>query len=112
MNHAIEDAGAALEAYRFDDYAAACYRFTWDTFCDWFVEFAKPVLMEGDSAAAHEVRGTAAYVLGSILRLLHPAMPFVTEELWDRFGYGEPYSLIRAAWPEAGRSAGCGGGAR
>jgi valyl-tRNA synthetase len=101
MNHAIEDASAALEAYRFDDYAAACYRFTWDTFCDWFVEFAKPVLMEGDSVAAHEVRGTAAYVLSSILRLLHPAMPFVTEELWDRFGYGEPYSLIRAAWPEA-----------
>ncbi|HME24733.1 MAG TPA: valine--tRNA ligase [Acetobacteraceae bacterium] len=94
MNRAIEDAGAALEAYRFDEYAAACYRFTWDTFCDWFVEFAKPALAES------EVRQTAAYVLGTILRLLHPAMPFVTEELWDRFGYGEPCSLIRTAWPE------------
>jgi valyl-tRNA synthetase len=45
------------------------------------------------------VRGTAAYVLGVILRLLHPSMPFVTEELWDRFGYGAQYSLIRAPWP-------------
>jgi valyl-tRNA synthetase len=100
MNRAIEAAGAALEEYRFDEYAAACYRFTWDTFCDWFVEFAKPVLAESDSPAAHEVRQTAAHVLGTILRLLHPAMPFVTEELWDRFGYGEACSLIRAAWPE------------
>ena len=94
LNRAIEEASAALEAYRFDDYAAACYRFTWDTFCDWFIEFAKPVLAET------EVKQTAAYVLGTILRLLHPAMPFVTEELWDRFGYGEPCSLIRAPWPE------------
>ena len=93
-NRAIEEASAALEAYRFDEYAAACYRFTWDTFCDWFVEFAKPALAET------EVRQTAAYVLGTLLRLLHPAMPFVTEELWDRFGYGEPSSLIRTPWPE------------
>jgi valyl-tRNA synthetase len=100
MNRAIDAAGAALEEYRFDEYAAACYRFTWDTFCDWFVEFAKPVLAEGDSPAAYEVRQTAAHVLGTILRLLHPAMPFVTEELWDRFGYGEAYSLVRESWPE------------
>jgi valyl-tRNA synthetase len=94
MNRAIEEASAALDAYRFDEYAGACYRFTWDTFCDWFVEFAKPALAE------EEVRQTAAYVLGTLLRLLHPSMPFVTEELWDRFGYGEPCSLIRADWPE------------
>ncbi len=94
LNRAIEEASAALEAYRFDEYAAACYRFTWDTFCDWFVEFAKPVL------AGTEVRQTTAYVLGTVLRLLHPAIPFVTEELWDRFGYGGPCSLIRTPWPE------------
>ena len=93
-NRAIAEASAALEAYRFDEYAAACYRFTWDTFCDWFVEFAKPALAET------EVRQTAAYVLGTLLRLLHPVMPFVTEELWDRFGYGEPSSSIRTPWPE------------
>ncbi len=99
-NSAIAEANEALEAYRFDEYAEACYRFTWNNFCDWFVEFAKPVLADTASPAAREVRGTAAYVLGIILRLLHPAMPFVTEELWDRFGYGEAFSLMRSSWPE------------
>jgi valyl-tRNA synthetase len=100
-NTTIAEATAALEAYRFDEYAAALYRFTWNTYCDWFLEFAKPALAPGAPAdAAAEVRATAAHVLGLVLRLLHPAMPFVTEELWDRFGYGEPCSLIRAAWPE------------
>jgi valyl-tRNA synthetase len=98
-NQAIVAATDALQVYRFDEYAAALYRFTWNTFCDWYLEFAKPALAEGDTPAAAEVRATAAHVLGLILRLLHPAMPFVTEELWDRFGYGEPYSLIRTAWP-------------
>jgi valyl-tRNA synthetase len=97
-NAAIAEATAALEAYRFDEYAASLYRFTWNTYCDWFLEFAKPALA-GDTAV--EVRAAAAHVLGVILRLLHPAMPFVTEELWDRFGYGAPCSLIRAPWPEA-----------
>jgi len=98
-NTAVAEATAALEAYRFDDYAAAGYRFTWHTFCDWFLEFAKPVLLEGAEPAAGEVRATAAYVLGTILRLLHPVIPFVTEALWDHFGYGPDCSLIRADWP-------------
>jgi valyl-tRNA synthetase len=101
MNAALREATDALEAYRFDEYAAAGYRFVWNTFCDWFLEFAKPLLAEGASASdAAEVRGVGAYVLGRILRLLHPAVPFVTEELWDRFGYGEPCSLIGTDWPE------------
>jgi valyl-tRNA synthetase len=99
-NTAVTEATAALEAYRLNDYAAAGYRFTWNVFCDWFLEFAKPALAEGDTADAAEVRAAAAHVLGVILRLLHPVMPFVTEALWDDFGYGEPCSLIRAAWPE------------
>ena len=99
-NTAIADATAALEAYRFDEYAAAGYRFVWNTYCDWFLELAKPILAEGgDPIAAKEVRATAAYTLGIILRLLHPAIPFVTEELWDRFGYGAYFSLIRESWP-------------
>jgi valyl-tRNA synthetase len=97
---AIAEATAALEAYRFNDYAAAGYRFTWNLFCDWFLEFAKPAMASSDTDEAREVKRTAAYVLGQILRLLHPAMPFVTEELWDRFGYGPEGSLIRAPWPE------------
>ncbi len=98
-NVAIGEATAALESYRIDEYAAALYRFTWNTYCDWFLEFAKPALAESNTPEAREVRATAAHVLGSILRLLHPAVPFVTEELWDRFGYGAPFSLIRAPWP-------------
>jgi valyl-tRNA synthetase len=97
---AIAEATTALEAYRFDDYAAALYRFTWNGFCDWFLEFAKPALAAGDTAEAREVKRTAAHVLGLILRLMHPVMPYVTEELWDRFGYGARCGLIRAAWPE------------
>jgi len=100
-NAATGEATEALKAFRFDEYAGACYRFTWNVFCDWFVELAKPVLMGPDGPEKQEVRATAAYVLGVILRLLHPAAPFVTEALWDAFGYGEALSLVRAPWPEA-----------
>ncbi len=101
-NAAVREATDALEAYRLDEYATAGYRFVWNNFCDWFLELAKPLLAEGaDPAAAAEIRAVGGHVLGVVLKLLHPAIPFVTEELWDRFGYGEPNSLIRAAWPEA-----------
>ncbi len=100
-NAAAAEAGAALEAFRFDEYAAACYRFTWNVFCDWFVELSKPVLSGEDGPARQELCATAAHVLGMVLRLLHPAAPFVTEVLWDEFGYGPKLSLIQAAWPEA-----------
>jgi valyl-tRNA synthetase len=98
-NQAVADATAALEAYRLDDYAAACYRFTWNSFCDWFLEFAKPILLQGETPDAAEIRAVAAHVLGTILRLLHPAMPFVTEVLWAEFGFGAEGTLIRAPWP-------------
>ncbi len=100
-NAALAEANAALEAFRFDEYAGACYRFTWNTFCDWFLEFAKPVLNGPDGAEKDEVKGAAQHVLGSILRMLHPVMPFLTEELWHRMGYGPEGSLIREAWPAA-----------
>ena len=100
---AVAEAGAALEAYRFDEYAAAAYRFTWNRFCDWFLEFAKPVFNAGETAEAVELRAATAHVLGMVLRLLHPVMPFVTETLWAEFGFGAEGSLIVAPWPEAGR---------
>jgi valyl-tRNA synthetase len=101
-NTAAKEAAEAMDAYRFDEYAQAGYRFVWNTFCDWFLEFAKPAFAEGaDPAAAAEVRATAAHVLGTILRILHPAMPFVTEELWHRFGYGAEWTLIKETWPSA-----------
>ncbi len=98
---AIGEATAALEAYRFDEYAAACYRFTWNVLCDWFVELAKPVLLGPDGPPKDELRATAAHVLGIILRLLHPATPFVTEALWGGLGYGPALSLIGTPWPQA-----------
>jgi valyl-tRNA synthetase len=97
-NIAAAEATAALEAFRFDEYAAASQRFTWNVFCDWFLEFAKPVFLAGGPEAV-ELRATTAHVLGIVLRLLHPAMPFVTEAVWDEFGYGARGSLIRAEWP-------------
>jgi valyl-tRNA synthetase len=100
-NRATADCTAALEAYRFDEYAAAAYRFAWGSYCDWFIEFAKPVLNGPDGAEKTEVRGAAQHVFGTILKLLHPAMPFVTEELWHLFGYGPEGSLIRTPWPGA-----------
>ena len=98
-NTAIAEATTALEAYRFNDYASAVYRCTWNNFCDWFLEFAKPVLNGPDGADKDEVRATAAHTLGVLLRLMHPAMPYVTEYLWDEMGFGAPCSLIRTAWP-------------
>ncbi|WP_137176899.1 valine--tRNA ligase [Roseomonas sp. AR75] len=100
-NRAVAECTAALEAYRFDEYAAAAYRFTWGSYCDWFIEFAKPLLYGPDSAEKAEVKGAAQHVFGTILKLLHPAMPFVTEDLWHQFGYGGEGSLIRTAWPDA-----------
>ena len=99
LGTAVAEATVALEAFRFDDYAGACYRFTWNTYCDWFLEFAKPVLTGPDGAEKDEVRATAAHVLGTVLRLLHPAMPYVTEHVWDAMGFGVPCSLIRTPWP-------------
>ena len=101
-------ATAALDAFRFDDYAATLYRFTWNRYCDWFLEFAKPVFGAGDTAEAAELRAAAAHVLGVVLRLLHPAMPFVTEVLWAEFGFGPEGSLIAAPWPADRRLDGAG----
>ncbi len=93
-NTATVEATDALEAYRFDEYAASVYRFAWNVFCDWFLEFAKPSF-----AADPELRAATAHVLNVLLRLLQPVMPFVTATLWDAFGFGEATALIRAPWP-------------
>ena len=90
---------AALDAYRFDAAAGAVYHFTWDVFCDWYLEFSKPVLAGPDGPAKEETRATAAWVLDTILGLLHPFMPFVTEELWGRLDEGRAGTLITAPWP-------------
>ncbi|MDT8871276.1 class I tRNA ligase family protein [Komagataeibacter rhaeticus] len=63
LAQAVEDATKALESFRFDEYAATCYRFVWNCFCDWFLEFAKPVFGAGETAEAVETRAVAAHVL-------------------------------------------------
>ncbi|PZQ28181.1 MAG: valine--tRNA ligase, partial [Stenotrophomonas acidaminiphila] len=78
------EAGTQFAAYRFDLLSQALYEFAWNEFCDWFVELAKPALNGGDAAAADSTRHTLLYVLESLLRLLHPLTPFVTEELWQQ----------------------------
>ena len=72
---------AAIEAYKFNEAAAAIYRFVWNIFCDWYLELAKPVLTGADGAAKNETRATTAWVLDEIVKLLHPFMPFITEEI-------------------------------
>jgi valyl-tRNA synthetase len=99
---AVTDVTAAIEAYRFNDAANAAYRFTWNVFCDWYLELAKPVFAGGDDSAAAETRACIAHVLDGICALLHPFMPFLTEELWAVKGAeGPPRTslLALAPWP-------------
>ena len=91
----------ALETFRFNDAANALYAFVWGTVCDWYVEFSKPLLMDGDAETRAETQATMAWVIDQCLILLHPIMPFVTEELWSTLGKREKM-LIHADWPAYG----------
>ena len=91
-----------LEAYRFNDAAGAIYKFTWNVFCDWHLELAKPVFQGDDEAAKKETRAATAFALGSILKLLQPFMPFVSEELWQKLGFDG--ALITTAWPRTDKA--------
>ncbi len=102
---AVAETSAAIESYRFNDAANAAYRFVWNLFCDWCLELAKPVLQSGeDGPARAETRATIAHVLDCVYALLHPFMPFVTEELWAIKGEaGPPRASVLALgpWPSA-----------
>jgi valyl-tRNA synthetase len=102
MAKAVAETGAAIEAFRFNDAANAAYRFVWNIFCDWHLELAKPVLQGADGAAKTEAQATVAYVLDAIIGLLHPFMPFLTEELWAVAGSAGPARaglLALGPWP-------------
>ncbi len=102
---AAETAGA-IESYRFNDAATSVYRFVWSVFCDWHLELAKPLLQgAGDDAIKAETRATVAHVLDTIYALLHPFMPFLTEELWAIKGEAGPTRtgpLALGPWPTEG----------
>jgi valyl-tRNA synthetase len=108
-----EAVAASLDTYRFDEAASRLYQFVWGSFCDWYLEFTKPILApsqsspargggqgggEGEAAARDETRATTAWVLAQIVRLLHPIMPFITEEVSEALAGDE--ALMLSPWPQ------------
>jgi valyl-tRNA synthetase len=94
----------AIEAFRFNEAASAVYHFIWHVYCDWYLELIKPILADADASAAAETRAMAAFVLDQALLLLHPFMPFVTEELWAKLANeteNRASLLMLALWPKA-----------
>jgi valyl-tRNA synthetase len=103
LGRAARETTAAIEAYKFNEAAGALYQFTWSVFCDWYLELSKPVLMGEDGPAKAETRATCAYVLRQLIHLLHPFMPFITEELWEQLfdGKSQGFLMLRD-WPQDG----------
>jgi valyl-tRNA synthetase len=95
---ATREVTEAIEAYRFNDAANAMYRFVWNVYCDWYLELAKPVLLGEEGAAKSETRAMVAWARDEILKLLHPFMPFITEELWAVTATRESL-LVLETWP-------------
>ena len=111
LGHTLREVDQAFADYRFDYAASALYEFTWYEFCDWYLELAKPILQSEQSseAARRAVRRTLVQVLEALLRALHPLMPFITEEIWQRVAplagttTTRGGTLMTASWPEATR---------
>ncbi len=93
-----EEVDAALESFRFNDAASALYAFVWGKVCDWYLEFSKPLFASEDAAVVAETKATMRWVIDQCLILLHPIMPFITEELWGELGDREKM-LVHAEWP-------------
>ena len=90
----------ALDRFDFHEYTHTLYEFVWSEFCDWYLESAKAVFNAGDEAAKAAVRRVFDHILSQVLRLLHPVMPFITEELWGQIGFGAAGEfLVNTAWP-------------
>ncbi|MBX6427072.1 MAG: valine--tRNA ligase [Variibacter sp.] len=100
---AAREITAALEAFKFNEAAGAVYRFVWNIYCDWYLELVKPVLAGPDGAAKDETRAMVAWARDEILKLMHPFMPFITEELWAVTAEEGPKRdtlLVLASWPQ------------
>ena len=103
----IAEARAAIDAYRFNDYANTLYQFTWHEFCDWYIEMSKLALNNADPAVAERSRKLLRGILDDILLLLHPVMPFVTEEIWQSLGSQresimvQRYPVSEESWSDA-----------
>ena len=90
----------AIGAYKFNEAAGALYQFVWGTYCDWYLEFIKPALQGDNGFEKTEARATAAWALGQILHLMHPFMPFLTEEIWSLVAGANSEMLITGRWPD------------
>jgi len=99
LNGAINEVSAALDEYKFNDAAGAIYDFWWHEFCDWYLELTKPRIYSDNAASSDTARQVLYHVLKTSLRLLHPFMPYITEEIWDRVKTGAEGRLILAEWP-------------
>ena len=107
LNTAIAEVSTALEEYRFSDATATLYRFFWSEYCDWYVEASKAVLQGSDEKRKANTLAVIDFVLGHTLRLFHPFMPFITEELWHGMGFNADLpenqggkSIMFAIWPK------------
>jgi valyl-tRNA synthetase len=95
----VAEVNESLDGYEFAPAAQALFRFFWSELCDWGLEMEKERLRSEDATVREDSANVLAWILERTLRLLHPVMPFVSEEIWQRFGIGE--TIVRAAWPEA-----------
>ncbi|WP_449246866.1 valine--tRNA ligase [Desulfarculus baarsii] len=101
VGRVADEAALAIDEYRFNDAAGAVYQFAWHEFCDWYLELIKgPLYNDADPARQAATRATLRQVFSRLIRLLHPFMPFVTEELWQRLP-GAEGSVMKAVWPKA-----------
>ncbi|HSF09389.1 MAG TPA: valine--tRNA ligase, partial [Nitrospirales bacterium] len=100
LNHTIREVSKAFEDYRFDQAASALYQFIWHEYCDWFIELAKPCLQQENHPDAPATRQTLLESFEIIQRLLHPVMPFITEEIWQSFPHEGP-SIMTQPFPTA-----------
>ncbi|WP_379965806.1 valine--tRNA ligase [Ectobacillus sp. sgz5001026] len=99
LNETIESVTRNIDKYELGEVGRSLYNFIWDDFCDWYIEMAKLPLYGEDEAAKKTTRSVLAYVLESTMKLLHPFMPFVTEEIWQALPH-EGESIIVSKWPE------------
>lgn len=97
----VEDVNAALEAFRFADAANSLYSFVWNEFCDWYIELVKPRLYGEDLTSKNAAQNTLIFVLDRTLRMLHPFMPFITEEIWQKLPIERPaVSIMKSSFPK------------
>ncbi|MAF30610.1 MAG: valine--tRNA ligase [Magnetococcales bacterium] len=103
LSELIDTQNKAYEEFRFNDIATSLYHFTWGTYCDWYLELTKPMVYGTDEALAEETKQTLGWALEKLLRLMHPVMPFITEEIWLTLtgNQGTDKLLMGQAWPDA-----------